>query len=82
MKTMQRIKPALDEAASHKEPVNHVVKLQPCATCRWCITEGNGAPRCHANPPQLRLPYDNLSAWPVVPFVGGGRRLHEERAVS
>jgi hypothetical protein len=50
-----------------------------CSMCRWAIREGNGVLRCHSNPPQIRTPYDNLSAWPVVPEQGGGCRLWEEK---
>lgn len=53
--------------------------VKPCSTCLWSIREGNGLHRCHVNPPQIRLPYDNLAAWPVVPTEGGGCRLWEER---
>jgi len=52
-------------------------RVGPCRTCRWAIREGNGVLRCHANPPQIRTPYDNLAAWPVVPEQGGGCRLWE-----
>ena len=55
------------------------VAPKPCSTCCWSVREGNGLSRCHANPPQVRLPYDNLAAWPVVPETGGGCRLWEER---
>jgi hypothetical protein len=43
-----------------------------CNACRFYKHDGHGMARCHARPPQLRVPYDNLSAWPVVPQVGGG----------
>lgn len=53
--------------------------LKPCSTCLWAVREqGNEPLRCHASPPQLRLPFDNLAAWPVVPEKGGGCRLHQE----
>lgn len=32
-----------------------------CCNCEWCV-DG----RCCFNPPQVRLPYDNMSSWPVV----------------
>lgn len=51
----------------------------PCSTCRWSLRENNGVHRCHANPPQIRTPYDNLAAWPVVPEQGGGCRLWEAK---
>lgn len=51
-------------------------RVQPCATCRWRVWNGS-THRCHANPPQIRIPYENLAAWPVVPETGGGCRLHE-----
>lgn len=53
--------------------------LAPCNACRWAVDEGNGLLRCHVNPPQLRVPYDNLAAWPVVPSTGGGCRLWQEQ---
>jgi len=53
------------------------LQLKPCRECRWFV-KVNETARCHANPPQIRVPYDNMSAWPVVPDKGGGCRLHEE----
>lgn len=54
-----------------------VPSLSPCNTCRWRVRYGNGLSRCHAEPPQVRFPYDNMACWPVVPDTGGGCRLHE-----
>ena len=45
--------------------------LAPCNQCRWRAWD-SGTHRCHLNPPQMRIPYDNMSAWPVVPATGGG----------
>lgn len=45
--------------------------LEPCSTCRWRVWDG-GTHRCHANPPQVRFPYENMACWPVVPEKGGG----------
>ena len=53
--------------------------LAPCRSCRW-RTLDRGVGRCHANPPQIRLPFDNMAAWPVVPDEGGGCRLWERVA--
>lgn len=53
--------------------------LRPCCSCRWYVRVADLS-RCHVNPPQIRLPYDNIAAWPVVPSSGGGCRLHEEVA--
>ena len=53
------------------------VVLEPCKTCRWGIWE-QGVRRCHLNPPSVRFPYDNMSAWPVVPETGGGCREWKE----
>jgi hypothetical protein len=50
--------------------------LEPCLTCRWRVW-ANGCHRCHCGPPQVRHPFDNLAAWPVVPETGGGCRLWE-----
>lgn len=47
-----------------------------CKDCRWARVD-RSVLRCHANPPQVRLPFDNIAAWPVVPAKGGGCRLHE-----
>ena len=47
--------------------------LEPCETCRWRHWDG-GTFRCHAHPPQVRFPYDNMACWPVVPSTGGGCR--------
>lgn len=52
-------------------------EIQPCHSCAWFVRGGNYTARCHANPPQIRLPFENAAAWPVVPLVGGGCRLHE-----
>lgn len=53
---------------------------RPCNTCAWRVFDvGSNLSRCHANPPQIRLPFDNIAAWPVVPEKGGGCRLHEEK---
>jgi hypothetical protein len=53
--------------------------IKPCNTCRWSIRDqGTNLARCHANPPQIRLPFDNIAAWPVVPEQGGGCGLHQE----
>lgn len=52
--------------------------LPQCKTCKWSQHDpGCKLPRCHANPPQIRLPFDNIAAWPVVPEAGGGCRLWE-----
>jgi hypothetical protein len=53
-------------------------QIHPCHTCRWAVL-ANDVLRCHSHPPQLRVPYDNMASWPVVPKVGGGCRLHEQR---
>ena len=55
-------------------PANRV--LEPCSTCRWRAWDG-GTHRCHAGPPQVRFPYDNMACWPVVPDKGGGCRIWE-----
>ena len=47
--------------------------LEPCHTCRWRVWDA-GTNRCHAGPPQVRFPYDNMACWPVVPSTGGGCR--------
>jgi hypothetical protein len=49
--------------------------LQPCSTCQWAVPT-NELLRCHFNPPQVRMPYDNMAAWPVVPSKGGGCSKH------
>jgi len=55
-------------------------ELPACRDCVWAVHDpGTKLLRCHANPPQIRLPFDNIAAWPVVPDQGGGCRLHEEK---
>lgn len=49
--------------------------IQPCHSCRWAVGNRDQL-RCHLNPPQIRLPYDNIAAWPVVPREGGGCSNH------
>jgi hypothetical protein len=46
-------------------------KAKECRYCRNAKFYHNNL-RCHAGPPQVRFPYDNMSAWPVVPETGGG----------
>jgi len=49
--------------------------IQPCCSCRWAV-QTKELLRCHLNPPQVRMPYDNMAAWPVVPSRGGGCSSH------
>lgn len=58
-----------------------LVQLKACCTCRWFVAAGKGDKfsRCHANPPNIRFPYHDMSAWPVVPESGGGCRMHEDK---
>lgn len=53
--------------------------IEPCNTCRWFVRHSNGSFRCHAEPPRIRWPYENLSAWPIVPVQGGGCGLHQTK---
>jgi hypothetical protein len=52
--------------------------IQPCASCIWAVPT-NELLRCHFNPPQVRMPYDNMAAWPVVPSKGGGCSQHKDK---
>ena len=63
--------------AKSKALIDAFNTLQPCCECRYSVPDG-ALNRCHASPPQVRMPYDNLSAWPVVPAKGGGCRLWKE----
>lgn len=53
-----------------------VPPLPECRSCQW-FRKVNETARCHGGPPQIRLPFDNMAAWPVVPIQGGGCRLWE-----
>lgn len=45
---------------------------KPCATCVHSAPDERRLLRCHLNPPSIRFPYHEMSAWPVVPEKGGG----------
>lgn len=57
--------------ALNSKPSQRNGGLEPCCSCRYYVRV-NELARCHLNPPQIRVPYDNMSAWPVVPDRGGG----------
>lgn len=48
-----------------------------CKDCRFAVDHGNLVLRCHLLPPAIKMPYDTMSAWPVVPVQGGGCRSWE-----
>jgi len=53
-------------------PIKATFKSNPlpsCATCHWAQWHRTDL-RCHLNPPQIRLPYENIAVWPVVPQEG------------
>lgn len=64
--------PVATERAANDKPAG----LQPCHSCCWAVPV-NELLRCHCNPPQVRMPYDNMAAWPVVPSRGGGCSYHQ-----
>jgi len=64
------------KAAGRPLAATGLVGLKPCSSCRWRAWDG-GVWRCHSGPPSVRMPYDNMAAWPVVPETGGGCRLWE-----
>lgn len=80
--TLRQPIPAQSSATGVKTPSRPVLApanrhLEPCKTCRWRVWE-QGIGRCHLNPPSVRFPYDNMSAWPVVPDAGGGCKAWEQ----
>lgn len=67
------------KAAARPLAASPLPSLKPCSSCRWRAWDG-GVWRCHSGPPSVRMPYDNMAAWPVVPAEGGGCRLWEGAA--
>lgn len=79
-KNKHQFKPAASysvETITLPRPLPKPVGLQPCHTCAAFVLDRDLA-RCHLNPPQIRLPYDNMAAWPPVPTQGGGCLQHKE----
>lgn len=58
------------EIMKEKKPI--ATEGKPCAECVHSKPDERRLLRCHLNPPFIRFPYHEMSAWPVVPERGGG----------